>query len=97
MNKANPETPELLYQGEWLRMVKRGQWDEEQWKALTGGDPLMAKLLYKDLVPFTNRAVHIISSNDKAFITDVSDAVYRRLCFVEWVQTAGIFERIDNR
>lgn len=76
--------------------VKRGQWDEEQWKALTGGDPLMAKLLYKDLVPFTNRAVHIISSNDKAFITDVSDAVYRRLCFVEWVQTAGSFEKIDN-
>src|SRR3546814_12076450 len=27
MNQATDETPELLYQGEWLRMVKRGQWE----------------------------------------------------------------------
>lgn len=27
MNDASRETPELLYQGEWLRMVKRGQWE----------------------------------------------------------------------
>src|SRR5690606_4134345 len=27
MDNINGETPELLYQGEWLRMVKRGQWE----------------------------------------------------------------------
>ena len=27
MNESANETPELLYQGEWLRMVKRGQWE----------------------------------------------------------------------
>lgn len=27
MNDTTKEAPELLYQGEWLRMVKRGQWE----------------------------------------------------------------------
>ena len=76
--------------------VSRGRWHEEQWKALTGGDPLMAKLLYKDLVEFVNRAVHFISSNDKPFVTDISDAVYRRLCFVEWTQAVGSYQKDDK-
>src|SRR3546814_7847285 len=27
MNESGNDTSELLYQGEWLRMVKRGQWE----------------------------------------------------------------------
>ncbi|WP_448670476.1 DNA primase family protein [Pseudoxanthomonas mexicana] len=76
--------------------VARGRWDEEEWKALTGGDPLQAKFLYKDPIRFINRAIHIICSNDRPWVTDVSDAVYRRLCFVEWTQSSGSYVRIDN-
>ncbi|WP_448228927.1 DNA primase family protein [Pseudoxanthomonas mexicana] len=76
--------------------VARGKWHEEEFKALNGGDVMSAKLLYKDPVNFVCRGTHFISSNDKPFITDISDAVYRRLCFVEWTQAAGSYERIDQ-
>lgn len=76
--------------------VARGRWDEEEWKALTGGDPLYAKQVYKNPIRFFNRAVHIICSNDRPWVTDVSDAVYRRLCFVEWTQAASSYVRIDR-
>lgn len=78
--------------------VKRGARgiDQEAFKALSGGDLLTAKFLYRDMVEFVNTSCHIVCSNDEPMITDASDGVYRRLCVVKWTQPNGSFDVIKD-
>ncbi len=70
--------------------------DQEAFKALSGGDLLTAKFLYRDMVEFVNTSCHIVSSNDEPMITDATDGVYRRLCVVKWNQRYGSFNKIGD-
>lgn len=70
--------------------------DQEAFKALSGGDLLTAKFLYRDMVEFVNTSCHIVSSNDEPMITDATDGMYRRLCVVKWSQRHGTYQAIQN-
>lgn len=78
--------------------VKRGAKgiDQEAFKALSGGDLLTAKFLYRDMVEFVNTSCHIVCSNDEPMITDATDGVYRRLCVVKWNQKHGSFDEVKD-
>lgn len=78
--------------------VKRGARgiDQEAFKALSGGDLLTAKFLYRDMVEFVNTSCHIVCSNDEPMITDATDGMYRRLCVVKWNQRHGTYVNIPN-
>ncbi|WP_314100771.1 DUF5906 domain-containing protein [uncultured Stenotrophomonas sp.] len=78
--------------------VKRGARgiDQEAFKALSGGDLLTAKFLYRDMIEFVNTSCHIVSSNDEPMITDATDGMYRRLCVVKWNQRHGTYVKIPN-
>ncbi len=56
--------------------------NEGQIKALTGGDRIKAKPLYRDLIEYTNLAKYIISSNHKPNSHTNSEAWWRRVIMI---------------
>ncbi|WP_242876429.1 DUF5906 domain-containing protein [Stenotrophomonas maltophilia] len=70
--------------------------NQEAFKALSGGDLLTAKFLYRDMIEFVNTSCHIVSSNYEPMISDATDGVYRRLCVVKWNQRHGTYIKVPN-
>lgn len=62
-------------------------------KALTGGDPLTARLMRRDFFTFQPQCKLILAGNHKPSQRHVDEALRRRLCLVPFTQTIPAAER----
>lgn len=62
-------------------------------KALTGGDPLAARLMRRDFFTFQPQCKLILAGNHKPNLRHVDEALRRRLCLVPFTQTIPVEER----
>lgn len=62
-------------------------------KALTGGDPLTARLMRRDFFTFQPQCKLILAGNHKPNLRHVDEALRRRLCLVPFTQTIPAHER----
>lgn len=62
-------------------------------KALTGGDPLTARLMRRDFFTFQPQCKLILAGNHKPSQRHVDEALRRRLCLVPFTQTIPAHER----
>ncbi len=59
-----------------------GRWNEERLKSLSGGDPVTARLLYRDFSTFQPQFKLLLVGNRKPSLDTVDDAMRRRLHLV---------------
>ncbi len=60
----------------------RGTWNEARLKSLSGGDPLTARLVYRDFFTFQPQFTLLLVGNHRPQLSNVDDAIRRRLHLV---------------
>lgn len=69
------------------------RWNESRLKRLTGGDPISARYIGKDLFEFEPTHTLLIVGNAKPGLRSVDEAIRARMHLVEWEVTIPVEER----
>jgi P4 family phage/plasmid primase-like protien len=72
------------------------RWAESKLKALTGGDPIMARFMRQDFFEFTPQFKLLVAGNHKPAIRNVDEAMRRRLHMIPFTVTIPPAQR-DKR
>lgn len=75
--------------------VAKGRWHEEIWKAMVAAEPMtVTRKNEKALTGYRFHAKWIITANNKPFVVDKSDGVWRRICPIEFKNQIPAEDRI---
>lgn len=75
---------------------KNQRWSESRIKSLTGGDVISARLMRQDFFEFKPQFKLFISGNNKPQISDVDEAMKRRLFLIPFLETIPESARIKD-
>ena len=75
---------------------KNQRWSESRIKSLTGGDTISARLMRQDYFQFKPQFKLFISGNNKPQISDVDEAIKRRLFLIPFMEVISNVNRIKD-